>query len=163
MKPYTGPIVAEHDQNQDDQAANIVALRPRFKKPSFGTQARSCRWRRSRRSRFRKALPKPKQCYVVRGRHDSMLFRRRRYRICRSRCKTLCCRVLFIRRTVVEIFRVPVPRRCQTNMCNAKTLLQKSGSPRITYSSNIRMSSERRSLTVCIGKRATPAPRSGSK
>jgi hypothetical protein len=44
VEPYSRSVVAEDNQNQNNQAANVVPLRPCFKKSSFYTETFSCRW-----------------------------------------------------------------------------------------------------------------------
>lgn len=126
VKPYSGSIVAEHNQDEDDQAANIVALRPRLEKSPLSTQARAGRWGCSRRRRFWEALCKTEQRYVACGRHDSIVFGRKRYQSCRPGVKIAGCCVLWIPH-VLQNSRVLVLRRCQTNMENGQTVCKCPG------------------------------------
>ena len=44
MQPDTGAVVAEDDEDEDDQAADVVALRPGFEEAAFGGEAVAGRW-----------------------------------------------------------------------------------------------------------------------
>lgn len=44
VQPDSGAVVAEDDEDEDDQAAHVVALRPGFEEAAFGGEAAPCRW-----------------------------------------------------------------------------------------------------------------------